>query len=270
MAGIPSPFDWKSLITPAAALGAKALGDAIVPDASVQNARTNAQTAQVRNDIAKQRMANANEVRSIAMPGMMTQLGYSPQAGKQLAGGYSLGASNPTPDFSGVSTNGSTGGSKAGRVALGAGLTAAPFVPGIIGHAANAATGATATGLGGLGHVGSMLGAAAPVLLPAAAVLAGALIWKHTQAHPIADKWVQGAQNPFDANWQKIQSAAQSGQISPQQAQQSEHLSAQNYLNALKDFASQGNRNMEVAKNAAATFRKSYGDPSQYGVQLPF
>lgn len=268
MAGIPSPFDWKSLIAPAAAFGAKVLGDTVAPDPSLMNARTNAQTAQVSNEIARAKMANANLIRSAALPGMFTTLGYSPQQGQSLAAGYGFGAQNPSPDFTGAPSTG--GGSKAGKIALGAGLSLAPMLPGIIGHAANATTGAAATGLGGLGHIGSVLGAAAPILAPAAALAVGALIWKHTQVHPVADQWVQKAQNPFDANWKQIQTAQQTGQITPQQAQQTHAASAANYVNALNDFASQGNKNLQVARQAAATFIASYGDPSQYGVRFNF
>jgi hypothetical protein len=294
MAGIPTPFDWQSLITPAAAFGGKLLGDTLAPAPDLMQARTNQQTAQVNNEIAKEKMANANAIRGIALPGMLTNLGYSPDQGAQAASNYGFSASNPNPTYGPTGSTSTPGiGSKVGKTILGAGMTVAPAVagsllksaapalvrqaiqlPGAAAATAAAGTAVPATGItgalglgGGAGLFG--LGAATLPVLGGAA-LAADLIWKHTQVHPTADKWVQSAQNPFDAKWKQVEQAQQSGQISAQQAQQTKVQNAQNYLNALQSFAGQGSKNLTVAKQAATTFRKYYGDPSQYGVQLSF
>lgn len=177
----PAPFDWKSLITPAVALGSKAIGDIVAPDASLQNARSNSRTAELSNEIARSRMANANQIRSAALPGMYTNLGYSPAQGRNMASGYSAGTS--TSNFS-TSAAAPSGGSKVGKTILGAGLTAAPMLPGIIGHGASLA--GPATGLGGLSSVGSLgmsnglLGLGAATLPVVGGIVAGiGLLAKH-------------------------------------------------------------------------------------------
>lgn len=264
-------FDWSSLIPKGIDLGVKAIGDAVAPSPELQNARTNAQTAQTSNEIAKARMANANAIRGIALPGIATQLGYNPSAGRAMAAGYSAGAPNSfsTPGVAPGASGAPGLGSTIGKTALG---LAPAALPAIIGHAANAATGVASTGLGGLSNVGGLgiggvlgMGAATLPILGGAALVAD-LIWKHTQAHPIADKWVQGVQNPFDAHYKQL---AQSG-LPPDQVKQAQYQSAQNYLNTLNYFSKQGGRNFEVAKNAARTFRQYYGEPAQYGVPLNF
>jgi hypothetical protein len=286
MAGIPTPFDWQSLITPAAAFGGKLLGDTLAPAPDLMQARTNQQTAQVNNEIAKQKMANANAIRGIALPGMMTQLGYSPAQGSQAASNYGFSANNPNPTYGPTDSTSTPGtGSKVGKAILGAGMSVAPAVAGSLlkggAIAAGKLGGTTMLGTAPVasGGIGGALGFGAPGILGLGAatlpVLGGAalaadLIWKHTQVHPTADKWVQSAQNPFDAKWKQVEQAQQSGQISAQQAQQTKVQNAQNYLNALQSFAGQGSKNLTVAKQAATTFRQYYGDPSQYGVQLSF
>ncbi len=77
---------------------------------------------------------------------------------------------------------------------------------------------------------------------------------------------MQGEQNPFDESMRKID---QQG-LPPEQAQQLKQQNAQNYLSELMQFAQRGGKEAEVARNAMRTFRQWYGDPSQYGVQVPF
>jgi hypothetical protein len=77
---------------------------------------------------------------------------------------------------------------------------------------------------------------------------------------------VNSEQAPFDANWKAISD----GPLPPDQKQAAMQSSAQNYLNALVQFSQQGSHENQVAKQAAATFRKYYGDPMKYGIQLPF
>jgi hypothetical protein len=262
MAGTPAPFDWKSLITPAVALGSKAVGDIVAPDAATQNAQTNAQTAKVSNEIALAKMANANKIRQSIMPGMYTNLGYSPAQGQAMASDYGTTAGQGmgfTPGGS-ESLPGAPGlGSKIAKGALNTGLGLAPTIVGGLMHGGAAA--------GGAGLGGTIAGLATnPITLAAAGALSAGLIWKKTQAHPTADKWVQGEQAPFDAHMQELGNM----NLPPDQLQAAKVKSAQSYLQELSNFASQGGKNLLVARQAAATFRKYYGDPMQYGVQLAF
>lgn len=268
-----TPFDWQSLITPAVALGSKAVGDIVAPDASIQNARTNAQTAKVSNDIALAKMANANKIRQQIMPGMYTNLGYTPDQGQQMAGDYGAIAGQ------GLAFNGNGGsgslpgapgapglGSKIGKAALNTGIGMAPAIVGGLVHGGAAAGAAAGAGTGA--GLGATLGALAtnPFTILGAGALAAGLIWKKSQAHPVANQWVQGEQNPFDQHWQELDKMG----LPPDQLQAAKTQSAQNYLQELQNFAGQGGKNLEVARNAAATFRKYYGDPMKFGVQLSF
>jgi hypothetical protein len=264
MAG--TPFDWKSLITPAVALGSKAVGDIVAPDASIQNARTNAETAKVSNEIALARMANANKIRSQVMPGMYTNLGFTPGQGQATAADYGATAGKGLA-FNGGGGSGSLPGapglgSKIAKGALNTGLGLAPTIVGGL-LKGGAAAGTT----GGVGLGGTIAGLATnPFTIAAAGALAAGLIWKKSQAHPVANQWVQGEQNPFDQHWQELDKMG----LPPDQLQAAKTQSAQNYLQELSNFAGQGGKNLEVARNAAATFRKYYGDPMKFGVQLSF
>lgn len=256
MAG--TPFDWKSLIGPGVDLGMKAVGDIVAPDAALQNARTNSRNSEVDREIAIAKMGNANKIRATALPGMYTQLGYAPAQGREMAGGYGASAGTPTA-MPAMDAKGPGLGSQIGKGALNVGMGLAPAA---IGGLIKGAGGVAAAGHGVLGALAPL----APFALPAAALLAGGLIWKHTQAHPIADKWVQGVQAPFDAHYKALYNAG----LPPDQVKQAQAQSAQNYLRTLLDFSKQGGRNFEVAQNAARTFRQQYGEPAKYGVQLPF
>ena len=266
MAGTPAPFDWKSLITPAVALGSKAVGDIVAPSADLIAAKASAQNSKTSNAIALAKMADANKIRQTAMPSLYTNLGYSPSQGQAMAGDYGATAGRALGDFGGSgSLPGAPGlGSKIAKGALSTGLGLAPtIVGGLLKGGAAAGTAGTAGG-GMLGAIGGL--ATNPITLAAAGALAAGLIWKKSQAHPVADQWVQGEQNPFDAHWQELDRMG----LPPEQLQAAKDKSAQNYLQELSTFASQGGKNLEVARNAAATFRKYYGDPMKYGVQLSF
>ena len=264
----PAPFDWKSLITPAVTLGMKGIGDAVAPDPSLINARTNATNSQVSNQVALAKMANANRIRSSIMPGMYTSLGFTPSQGQAMTGNYTANEANPAamPGAAPASGSPSLGGTL-GKTALGVGAAVAPsLIKAGIGTAATATT--AATGLGGIGGLGSAIAGLAtnPFTIAGAGVLATGLLWKKSQVHPTADKWVQGEQAPFDASMAKIDQQ----NLPPDQAQAAKTTNAQNYLNELVKFAGQGSKQAIVAKQAAATFRQYYGDPMKYGIQLPF
>lgn len=292
-----TPFDWKSLITPAVTLGMKAIGDKVAPDPSLINANTNAQQAKVsdaqnafnnsqtqfNDQLALQKIARAQQIRQNTLPGMYTTLGFSPEQGKQMAAssaptaGTAPGApgipntapSVPSIPSAPAAVSKPSLGSTIAKTAGGVGLSLAPAIIGGLMHGgAAAAAGTAAAGTAGTaGTAGGLtaLGATGIGAAVAAPIIAG-LIWKKSQVHPVADKWVQGQQAPFDAAWQKIE---QSG-MPPDQQQAAKQQSAQNYLNALAQFAGEGGKNMQVAKQAAATFRQYYGDPMKYGIQLPF
>lgn len=293
-----APFDWKSLITPAVTLGMKAVGDKVAPDPSLKNANTSAQAlqnteaqnqfnnqqTQFGDQLQLQKIADAKQIRQNILPGMYTNLGYSPAQGRTMA----TQPSAPAPgqvSAPGVSTaptlpmqgapggSGSPGlGSKIGGAALGIGTSVAPSVIGGLlakggESAALKAAGFTADA-GSAGGLGSTVAGLAsnPITIAGAGALAAGLIWKASQVHPTADKWVQGYQAPFDSNWQTIEKSG----LPPDQQNAAKQQSAQNYLNSLAQFAQQGGKNMIVAKQAAQTFRQYYGDPMKYGIQLPF
>jgi len=269
MAGTPVPFDWKSLITGTAVpLASKALGDIVAPSADLISAKASAQNAKTSNAIALAKMADANKIRQATMPSLYTNLGYSPAQGQAMAGDYGATAGRALGDFGGSgSLPGAPGlGSKILKGAAGVGLGMAPQIVGglIHGGAAAGAGAGTAAGGGMLGTLGAL--ASNPITWAGAAALAAGLIWKKSQAHPVANQWVQGEQNPFDAHWQELDRMG----LPPEQLQAAKTQSAQNYLQELSNFAQQGGKNMEVARNAAATFRKYYGDPMKYGIQLQF
>lgn len=272
----PAPFDWRSLIGPGINLGMKAVGDIVMPEASVQNARTNSRNSELDRELARAKYGNAQNIRQAMLPGMFTQSGYAPAQGRQMAAGYSSAAPASLP--SGGSSQGPGLGSQIAKGAATVGMGLAPAALGSLFSKAAPAmtrqaiqTGAPviagslpAAGHGVLGAIGGL--ATNPVTLIGAGALAAGLIWKHTQAHPTADKWVQGVQAPFDNHMRQLQSQG----LPPDQLKQSQMQSAQNYLSTLAQFAQQGGHNMEVAQNAARTFRQYYGDPMKYGIQLPF
>lgn len=149
--------------------------------------------------------------------------------------------------------------------ALAPGAASAGLLGGSGAAAAGVPTGAAAGG-GLLSTIGGL--ATNPITLAAAGALGAGLIWKKSQAHPTADKWVQSQQNPFDQTMANVDRSVQSGQINPQQAQQIKQSNATEYLNHLREFAAKGGKERTVAQQALATFRQYYGDPSQYGVQV--
>ena len=101
MAGTPAPFDWKSLITPAVALGSKAVGDIVAPSADLIAAKASAQNSKTSNAIALAKMADANKIRQTAMPSLYTNLGYSPSQDQAMAGDYGATADRALGDFGG-------------------------------------------------------------------------------------------------------------------------------------------------------------------------
>lgn len=270
-------FDWSSLINPAVSLGSKVLGDKLAPSTeqqSVNNSKAGLAEQQrqfnIQNQMAQQKTAQSNQIRGSIMPGMYTNLGFSPQQGSQMRDQYMrTAAPQSTPGGSSygyapgaANAPGTPGlGSKIGKTAAGIGLGMAPSI--ISGAMAGIGPG-TATGIAGA--IGGIGAAGAATLGIGAAAGLGALLWRKSQAHPEANTWVQGEQNPFD----KSMAAIDQQKLSPEEAQHAKQQNAQNYLGELQKFASQGGDKLQVAKQAAATFRQWYGDPMQYGVQLPF
>lgn len=277
MAGL---YDWGSLIPDAFALGGKIVGDKLAPSPDLQSVQNTEKQNAFNNQITLAKMGNANALRSFALPGMFTTLGYSPEQGQSMAQNYSAQAAKmpASQGYGGAYSGGGGGGlgSKIGKTALGVGMNFAPKILGGLLHAGSQtaalnAAGWTADGLaggvGGTGLGGTIAGLATnPFTIAGAAALAAGLIWKKTQAHPTADKWVQGEQNPFDEHMKMLN---QQG-LPPDQLKQAKMQSAQQYLTALNQFSQGGGHNMEVARNAAATFRQYYGEPALYGIRLQF
>lgn len=283
-------FDWASLITPAASLGAKALGDKVAPSADLQQVRNQQENQQFQNQLTQQKMAQSNQIRQMMMPGMFTNLGFSPQQGQQMAQRYGQTANAPVGGSGGnygYTSGGAqpqqSGGSGLGTAAK-VGLGVASVAPKAVASGLGALGGAlgtfggtsTSIGAGGLpatlttapSGLAGTLGALAsnPATWAVGAGVLGAVLWRKSQAHPEANQWVQGEQNPFDESMAAIDQS----QVSPEEKKQAKQQNAQRYLGELQKFAAQGGDKLQVARQAAQTFRQWYGDPAQYGVQLGF
>lgn len=230
------------------------LGEAIAPDAQTQAAQTNQGNAAFNQQLQAAKFNNQQNMRQAVLPGMLQTLGYSPSTAQSMTGNLKAPTVSPVTSSNVLGGTGST----AGNAALGAGLSFG--VP---------ALKAALSGGGGSGLLSS-LGALAtnPFTIGAAALGVGALLWKKSQVHPVADEWVQGEQNPFDKSMANIDNQVKSGALSASQAQQLKTQNAQNYLSELQKFASEGSKNSIVAKQAMQTFRQWYGDPTQYGVNV--
>lgn len=269
-----NPFDWTSLIDPAAALGSKVLGDAVAPSPDLQRAQLDKQAQQFNQQAALYKLGQQQQTRGAALPGMYQTLGYTPEQAAAMTKTYTSTPLPQAPNGS-TSTGGSGVGSTVGKAALGAGMSVAPAVIGALAKTGAssipAATGAFAPTIAGHSMLGAIGGLATnPITIAGAAALAGGLLWKKSQVHPTADKWVQGEQNPFDQTMSNIDKQAQAGQIAPEQAKATKQQNAQNYLAELQAFSQKGAHENAVARQAAQTFRQYYGDPAQYGVQLGF
>lgn len=118
----PAPFDWKKLITPAAAMGGKILGDTFTPTPEQQQVQQSAQQAAFNQKMLIQKMAQANAIRRSMLPGMYTNMGYSPMDSQQMTANYSQAA----PGMSAVQSNKG----KIIKGILGAAMTVAPSLLG--------------------------------------------------------------------------------------------------------------------------------------------
>lgn len=199
-----------------------------------------------------------------------TLAGAGLAVGPAIAGGLIKGGAAAGAAGAAGAAAGGLGGGAVGLGGIGAsvegGSVAGALAPGAA-DATAAAAGGTAAGGGG---IGATLGALAtnPITWLAAGGLVAGLLWKQSQVHPTADKWVQGEQNPFDTSMKNLDTAVSSGQMTPQQAQAAKQTNVQNYLSALQNFATQGSHENIVAKQALQTFQQYYGSPASYGVQV--
>lgn len=109
----------------------------------------------------------------------------------------------------------------------------------------------------------SMTKAYTSVPLPGATVNNG-------KAKQIANGWVQSMQNPFDAAMSGIDKQTQAGELTPEEAAAQRASKAKEYLTNLQNFSTQGGHEGTVAAQALDTFRKYYGDPAQFGVDLGY
>lgn len=255
-----------------------------------------------QNQLLLAKLAQQNSIRSQMAPGMYTNLGFTPEASKTMFKPLQLPASAPGATLG--ATGGGTYAPPASAPSSGLGSTAkavggaALGIPGIAGLAAKglgaglgAAGGAIGSGLsalsgGALGTLGGVttsvgaaglpatttaassgllggLGATGVGAIAAGAILAG-IMWKKSQVHPTADKWVQSAQNPFDESMAKID---QQG-LPPEQVQEAKKTNVQNYLTSLQNFSMKGSKERTVAQQSLNTFKQWYGDPAQYGITL--
>jgi hypothetical protein len=295
MADPNTPFTWSSLIPQAVSLGAKVIGDKLAPNPALMSAQTGQQNLaeqqrqfNIQQQLSQQKLGQANAIRQSTMPALYTNLGMSADKARAMAAQYGsqFGSTQAAPGAQ-PSAYSFTPGTQAqpqqtqssgpglgSTIAKSAASVGLGLAPALIGHAlglgGTAAAGAGTAGAGAAtaGGLGSTIAGLAtnPFTIAGAGALAAGLIWKKSQVHPAANTWVQGEQNPFDQSWQKIE---QSG-LPPDQQQQLKAQNAKAYLTDLAAFAQQGSHEAIVARQAADTFRKYYGDPTQFGVQLPF
>ncbi len=238
-------FDWTSLIKPAVSLGSAAIGNAVAPPPSLMEAQTQKQQAGFNEQVTANKLANQQQVRQNVLPGMYQTLGMpAPDAAVK---GAAYGTAGPKPIAMGSTGGGSNTPSVAGTI----GKTALGLAP-----AALSAIPGAGWGLLGL--------ATSPAGIAVGAGLAGAYLWKKSQAHPTANTWVQGEQNPFDQKMAGVDQAVKAGQMTPEQAATTKKQNAQTYLSELNAFSGKGGKEKLVADQAMQTFRQYYGDPSQY------
>lgn len=189
---------------------------------------------------------------------------YGPTAAASL-GTTALGAASLAGGVA-VPTAAEVGSTVAGMVGAGIPGFAAPAAGAAAVGGGTAATGVTgALGLGGGSGLFGLGAATIPVI---GAVVAGAAIgyglFKKAQTHTKADQWVE-VQNPFDQQMDAINRAGQSGQLTPEQTAESKKAAVTDYLAAAMEFSRKGKDQSKVIGQALSTFRKWYGDPSQYG-----
>ena len=120
---------------------------------------------------------------------------------------------------------------------------------------------------GAAGSVGQLVIAVAvnPITWVVAAGIGIAVLWYKSQAHHQADEWVQQFQNPFDSRMAAIDNEAGAGKITGEEAFQFRRAQVADYIQAMNQFASQGDNQALVIRQAKSTFAYWYGaDPDQY------
>lgn len=178
------------------------------------------------------------------------------KAGRPTTGDYVRGAVGGA--LTSIAPSLATAGLK--KVGIGAAAkVAAPAVAGAAAPVAGAGIGA-GTGAGGAvtGTVGggagiaSALAMAAPLAPLALGIASG---WRNSQLHRVADKWTP-EQTAFDDQM-------------AQATDPEEHLRlVGEYMTKLFNMSQGGPGQAQIAKQAMDTFRKYYGDPKQYGINI--
>jgi hypothetical protein len=105
-----------------------------------------------------------------------------------------------------------------------------------------------------------------PITIGVGAALIGVTALLKSQARHEANTWVHGFQNPFDQRMDQLNrqfhSAAQSGQLGREQAQQIRQAAAEalaGYQAKLAEFERQGSDERTVARQARQTADQYYG-----------
>lgn len=160
----------------------------------------------------------------------------------------------------------------AGASAAGAALGTSSMVTGASGVAlpgltAPVTVGGTGVAAGGGGASAAITGFLTnPITIAAGAALGIGLLIRHAQAHHKADEFIQTFTNKFDKTMDQINQLERSGQMSPEDAVALRNAAVADYVEAGKTFAAKGKDQAKVVRQGMDTFRKAYGDPSQYGV----
>lgn len=129
---------------------------------------------------------------------------------------------------------------------------------------------AGAAGAEATGSAGFFSGAASlltnPITIGIGAAIAGAMIWKGTQTHPVADKFVQTYQNPFGQHLVAIvdqfDQALATGQLTKADAQKARDAAAQfisQFETDGENFAKGGDKEASVWNQAERTMAEDFG-----------
>lgn len=235
-----TPFDWRSLIPQAVALGSKALGDKLAPGADLQNVQArNAEAQEQRRqfDVTQQmkqgQLNQSNQIRQSLMPSMYTNLGYDPATARKMAADYGVMANRSAGGQGGAGMLGQSSYQPQGGAqpkGPGVGSTVASVGLGMLPTAASALMKGGAGTAGALGGMKGALGlgggqgllglgaATIPVIGGGvvAAMLAQKLIGRgREQADKLTDPG--GIQYQFNQDLAEITAAQDRGQITQQE-----------------------------------------------------
>lgn len=153
--------------------------------------------------------------------------------------------------LSGLGLSGGAAAAAASTAGLG---TTAGAVSGLgLGGGTAAGGGAAAGGGGAMGAMGAFL--TNPITIAAGLALGVGILWKKSQVHPTASKWVNSAQNDFDKQMAQVNEDAS---LDPANKAELQKAIVTDYLAGAMTFMGKGKENQTVIRQAMDTFRQWY------------